>query len=144
MNLRLIREPSISSATLGCLFVDGHFACFTLEDVIRETPGQPVRAWKVPGRTAIPAGRYRIIRTMSERFRKVLPLLLAVNGFDGIRIHAGNGPLDTEGCILVGKDRRHGTVLQSRVALAALDERLSSATGETWITIVNPAEAQAA
>lgn len=67
MRLRLVREPSLEGATLGCLFVDGHFAAFTLEDEIRERPGEPVGAWKVPGATAIPAGRYRVIVTPSHQ-----------------------------------------------------------------------------
>lgn len=134
MTLRLVREPSINGATMGCLFLNGHFSCFTLEDEIRE-------GVKIPGETCIPAGRYNIILCHSDRFDQVLPLLLAVSQFDGIRIHAGNTVADTAGCILVGKDRVETGLRQSRVALEALMATLRSATEATEpiaIEIENP------
>lgn len=137
MQLRLIREPSLDDATLGVLFVDGHFHCFTLEDSIRERPDRPVADWKIPGATAIPAGRYRLAMTPSVRFKRTLPLLLDVPGFSGCRIHAGNTTADTEGCVLVGRDRGRARVQQSRVALESLCDALS-ADDEAWITIENP------
>ena len=137
MNLRLIREPTISGTTLGVLFVDRHYECFTLEDAEREVTGMPVMDWKVPGQTAIPSGRYRVIVTPSVRFGEPLPLLLDVPGFSGVRIHSGNTIADTEGCILVGKDRDSARVLQSRVALGRLFERIRMAPGEIWITVEN-------
>ena len=140
MTLRLVREPSIEGSTLGCVFVDGHFACFSLEDQIREIPGQPVESWKVTGQTAIPQGRYRVVITASQRFGRPLPLLVDVPGFDGIRIHPGNTMADTEGCILVGKDRQAGRLLQSRVAFEALFAQLST-SHDTWASIENPYEA---
>lgn len=123
---------------MGVLFVDGAFECFVLEDVIREVANQPVSAWKVKGDTAIPAGRYRIVRTRSPRFGKVLPLLENVPGFEGIRIHAGNRSSDTEGCLLPGRARGTGMVMESRMAFEALDQKIRHATGEVWIDIENP------
>lgn len=115
-HLRLIREPSDRGATLGSLYINDVWACWTLEDAMREP--QPwlraiefekvdawVRSWKVPGKTAIPAGRYGVALTRSNRFQMVLPELLHVPGFSGIRIHSGNTDKDTEGCILVGMTR---------------------------------------
>jgi len=138
VNLRLIREPSRDGCTMGVLFVDGAYECFVLEDVIREQPGQPVSAWKVPGDTAIPAGRYKVVRTRSPRFGKVLPLLEKVPGFEGIRIHAGNRSADTEGCLLPGRARGPGMVMESRMAFEALDQKLRHATDDIWIVIENP------
>jgi hypothetical protein len=60
--------------------------CWTCEDEVREVPGQPVATWKVPGKTAIPAGIYEVDITMSQRFGRDLPVLLAVPGFTGVRI----------------------------------------------------------
>lgn len=137
MTLRLIREPSLQGATLGCLFVDGHWQAFTLEDELREVPGQPVDAWKVPGETAIPAGVYRVVITYSQRFQRPLPLLVDVPGFSGIRLHPGNTIADTSGCVLVGRDRHAGRVLQSRKAFADLFAALTLA-GDSWIAIENP------
>ena len=135
MKLTLLREPSIGASTFGVLFVDGRFECFTLEDEIRSGP-------KVPGETAIPAGRYKVIVTMSPRFRRRLPLLLLVPGFEGVRIHPGNHARDTEGCILVGLRRSVATseVLESRLAFTPLLEKLERAAGEVWLTIINPGE----
>ena len=75
---------------------------YSLEDVVREVEGQPVASWKVPGKTAIPSGRYRLRWTMSNRFKRMMLLLEDVPGFAGVRIHAGNVAGDTEGCILLG------------------------------------------
>lgn len=138
MTLRLVREPSLNHVTLGCLFVEGHFSCFTIEDEIREQAGVPVTTWKVPRQTAIPAGTYRVIVTPSHRFGRPLPLIVDVPGFAGVRIHSGNTIDDTEGCLLVGRDRRPGRVLQSRVALEALCPLIEHAPGDIWIVIENP------
>jgi hypothetical protein len=139
MNLRLIREPSKDGCTLGVLFVDGAFECFTLEDVIREPQGSPiVSTWKVAGDTAIPQGRYRIVRTKSPRFGKVLPLLENVPGFEGIRIHSANRSSETEGCLIPGRVRGHGMVMESRIAFEALDQKIRHAVSDVWITIENP------
>lgn len=138
MILRLIREPSSDGATFGSLYVDHAWACWTLEDQIREVAGQPVATWKVKGATAIPAGRYRVVITPSTRFKRLLPLLENVPGFTGVRIHPGNSKEDTDGCLLPGLDRIDGTVRRSRVAFESLFERLMGEPGEAWITIENP------
>jgi hypothetical protein len=139
MQLRLERESSRAGSTLGRLSVDGCFECYTLEDVIRERAGVPVRDWKVKGATAIPAGRYRVILTKSPKFGRVLPELVDVPGFTAIRIHSGNRVTDTEGCPLVGQTRGLGFVGRSRAAEQALVDKLKAADGEIWITVENPA-----
>lgn len=142
MKIRVVREPSVDGATLGCMFLDGHFFCFTLEDEIRERTGAPVASWKVAGATAIPAGNYRVIVTPSARFGRPLPLLVDIPGFAGVRIHPGNVIGDTSGCVLVGQDRADGRLRNSRVACDRLFEQLHVATGEIWISIENPLESQ--
>ena len=127
MMLRLLREPSARLVTFGTLFVDDVVECRTLEDQLRERPGVPVAAWKVPKRTAIPAGRYRLRMTMSVRFGRVLPLLENVPGFTGIRIHTGNVIEDTEGCILVGRRASGRMIAESRIAFRKLMATLESA-----------------
>lgn len=103
MELTLIRNPEhTKDYTAGRLYIDGQFYFYTLEDEVREVEGKPVDKWKKYGETAIPRGRYRIIMTKSPRFGRELPELLAVPGFQSIRIHAGNTSKNTEGCILVG------------------------------------------
>lgn len=134
MTLDLYREPSSRESTIGRMGINGVFACFSLEDVVRDGP-------KVPGATAIPAGRYRVDITRSQRFGCMLPLLLDVPGFEGVRIHAGNTAADTSGCILVGQSRAHDSVLSSRLALAALQPKIAGALakGESVSIVIHPA-----
>src|SRR5918995_6072527 len=127
MTLRLMRDLSKDHVTFGTLFVDDVEECLTLEDEIREQPGVPVSAWKVPGQTAIPAGRYSMRLTMSARFDRVLPLLKVVPGFSGVRIHTGNCIDDTEGCILVGRRKSGTRIAESRIAFRRLMAALERA-----------------
>lgn len=97
MKLRLVRKTFTDKSTIGALYCDDVFDCFTLEDTVRPA------GVKIDGETAIPAGTYRVIVTMSSAFKREMPLLCDVPGFSGVRIHAGNRAKDTRGCILVGK-----------------------------------------
>lgn len=125
MQLVLERQPSTASCTIGELSIDGQPFCATLEDVVREVPGVPVHAWKVPGNTAIPSGMYEVEITYSQRFKRDLPLLMNVPGFTGIRIHSGNTSDETEGCILVGQwkggERIDNSVLNLNGLMAMLE-----------------------
>ena len=129
MELRLQREASTDQATLGALFLDDERFCWTLEDPVRADPdpATPANEAKIPGRTAIPAGRYEVVLTVSPRFKRELPLLVGVPGYSGVRIHAGNRAEDTEGCILPGYERGRDFVGRSREAEAALIYRLAAA-----------------
>ena len=132
MDMLLKREPSTLKSTPGCLYIDSVFFVYTLEDPVREKYGKdgtlvPVAEWKIPGKTAIPAGRYVVQIDFSQRFRKLMPHLLNVPGFTGVRIHSGNKSLDTEGCILVGRVRNSfDEILQSRAAYENLFTKLSA------------------
>lgn len=132
MELLVQRIAKKSDYTVGRLFVDGKYTCDVLEDKVRET------GVKVPGETAIPAGRYRVIVAMSPRFKRELPRLLDVPGFEGILIHAGNSPRDTEGCLLVGENKEKGRVLNSRkyeVKLTSIIKEAIEMGEEVWIEI---------
>jgi len=121
VKLVLERLQLADTFTIGSLSVDGVFECWTLEDVVRDS------APKVFGKTAIPYGVYEVNVTYSPRFNRFMPILLSVPGFSGIRIHPGNYATDTEGCILVGLDRRTGMVGRSRDALNDLLPKLQTA-----------------
>jgi hypothetical protein len=127
MNLTLIRKYPATDCIIGELFIEGVFECYTLEDIER-----PV---KVAGVTAIPRGHYEMVITYSERFKRLLPLLLNVPNFDGIRIHTGNTSAHTEGCILVGKSKTENQVLQSKVAFDELFPKLQAAAAKEKIFI---------
>ena len=98
--------------------------------------------YKVKGRSAIPEGRYAVVISWSPKFKQWLPILLGGPEFNkqwqGIRIHAGNTSEDTEGCILVGKNREVGKVLDSRIWVHRLKQKIVEAKGRgepVWITI---------
>ena len=131
MTLRVIREPSQHNATMGSLYVDGVWQCWTLEDAIRDQ--------KIAGETCIPPGTYRVDIAPSSRFHRLLPILCDVPGFSGVRIHAGNTIADTAGCLLVGRTRSSGQVGESRLAFEALFPRLvTGLSGGISITIEAP------
>lgn len=136
MKLLLERDIKTTTFALGKLYIDGQFKFYTCEDAVREKPGVPVEDWKKPGETAIPRGTYRVIITFSQRFQKHLPLLLDVQGFKGIRIHAGNTVADTEGCILIGTGRSKGGVTNSRLAMSVLMPLLESTLGTREIVTI--------
>lgn len=143
MNITVQREASVNGATFGKLLIEGHEFCDTLEDEIRELPYKPVAEWKVKGETAIPAGTYTVIVDFSSRFNKLMPHLLGIEGFSGVRIHSGNTAADTEGCILVGFARSEATsmLLNSRSAFEKLFDMMkqAQADGERVIVMVcNP------
>lgn len=103
MTILLLRKHFTDTATLGELFIDGKHFAYTLEDKLRDLG--PDGSGKVQNRTAIAAGKYEVVLTYSNRFKKYLPLLLEVPFFAGIRIHGGNTHENTEGCILIGANQ---------------------------------------
>lgn len=135
IKLKLSRQPSMVSCTIGELVLDGEFFCHTLEDVVREVAGEPVESWKVKGKTAIPQGIYQVAVTHSPRFNCQLPLLIGVPGFEGVRIHPGNTDADTDGCILVGQWVSGESISHSRDAFNRLMEKLYGQQAE--IEIIN-------
>ena len=147
MELILERIAKRKTYTIGRLYIreqvmdeylpgyEDHYFCDTLEPTWRDYEHG---AYKVKGRSAIPEGRYAVVISYSPRFKQWLPILLGVPKFEGIRIHAGNTAKDTEGCILVGKNREVGKVLDSRKWLYELKQKIVEAKdrGESvWITV---------
>lgn len=127
VKIEVKRITKLSKSTIGELYIDGKLECYTVEDTVREIKGQSVESWKIPHVTAIPVGTYEVIIDMSNRFKKLLPLLLNVPGFDGVRIHTGNTAEDTEGCLIVGKIKQVAGVGGSKVAMAALQPKIQAA-----------------
>lgn len=131
MELVLTRATRTKRSTIGELTVDGKPECFILEDKDRGLQqGMPVSelmSLKIKTRTAIPAGRYEIVLSFSDRFKRTLPLLLAVPGFEGIRIHSGNTAEHTEGCLLPGKTKSQDFVGSSKAAFTVLFDKIRAA-----------------
>jgi hypothetical protein len=140
MNLLVQRTTRTTRSTDGKLFVDNTFECYTLEPMYREQPNMPVSAWKVFGSTAIPVGTYGVEVTYFYRDQYYSPLLDNVPGFSGVRIHIGNFPTDTEGCILVGTTPGQDEVLDSKIAFNSLMAKINAARNNNTpiqITIQN-------
>ena len=118
MRLELKRKALLPEYTIGSLFINGKLFCNTLEDTVRDLNKDgdlnDAGEGKVYGQTAIPYGTYEVVITYSNRFKKQLPLLENVKGFEGIRIHPGNTKEDTHGCILVGVNSQKGMVTESK------------------------------
>lgn len=139
MNITLNRIAKKSKYTIGKLYIDGEYFCDTIEDTDRGltqtmTDAQ-IKSKKVYGQTAIPTGTYRVIISYSNKFKRQMPLLLNVPGFLGIRIHSGNTEKDTEGCLIVGKNKVVGKVIESKDAYNKLFSILCEANKKEAIKI---------
>ena len=129
MELRLERIALRSEYTIGKLYVDGEYVCDTIEDTVRDLDKDGKFAngeVKIPGKTAIPYGRYEITMKVkspkysnfskyswAKKYDGYLPRLLNVSQFDGVLMHVGNSALDSEGCIIVGENKVVGKVINS-------------------------------
>ena len=134
MKLILTRHARRADYTIGRLEDEnGKKICDTLVPICRNYDGGEL---KIPKKSAIPEGTYRVVTTYSLRFRKYLPLRVGVPGFEGVRIHSGNTSRDTEGCILVGQNIQVGKVLWSRITLEKLMKLIENEK-EIYIIIKN-------
>ena len=129
MNLKLTRTKLYSHCVIGQLYLNDQFQCYTLEDLPRES--------KVENNTCIPQGDYQVVLDHSERFHRIMPHLLEVPGFSGIRIHSGNTDKDTEGCILVGQYAGPGYLEKSHLAFDSLFPKLEQCSEPISIQIEN-------
>lgn len=119
MLIKLLRFASLKEQTIGGLYINGEWCCFSLEDQWQAT--------KVPGETRIPAGEYQLglqesgrlhekYRTRYAEHRGMLTVL-GVPGFTGIMFHTGATDADTAGCILTGNQATaEGRLFESAVA----------------------------
>jgi hypothetical protein len=119
MKIQIKRLHKSENSTIGEMTIDGKFECYTLEDIERDV--------KIKSETAIPKGTYKVIINQSNRFKKLMPLVLNVPNFEGIRIHPGNSNHDTEGCILVGQTRSKDYISKSRKAYEILFAKMKLA-----------------
>lgn len=127
---KIVREPTIRNGsgenyTLGRMYLDNVFLCHTCEDEDRFLENKVTE--KVYGRTAIPRGKYVLQATFSNRFKKVLPLVVDVPAFAGIRIHGGNTAEDSLGCILVGSVRTSSGIAKCGSMVQLITGRIEQA-----------------
>lgn len=138
MKLTLKRIALRPTYTIGKLYIDDVYFCDTIEDTVRDLNkngkfdnGEK----KVHSKTAIPYGTYEIKWTYSPRFKKYTPQLMNVPSFEGIRIHAGNTSTDTEGCLILGKNKQVGKVLNSRATINKFYPIIKNACSNGKVTI---------
>lgn len=142
MNIQLKRIAKKETYTIGKLYIDGVYFCDTIEDKDRglnQTMSiNDIKKKKIYGKTAIPTGTYKIVIDYSNRFKKNMAHILNVPGYEGVRIHIGNSAKDTLGCIIVGKNKIVGKVIESRNTYNQLFPILQKAfkEGEIKITIL--------
>ena len=124
MEIQVNRIARKDGYTIGRMSLNGEYFCDTLEDTDRGLNStmslDEILSKKRKGITAIPTGKYDVILTFSPKFKRVLPLLLNVKCYEGVRIHHGNTQASTEGCLLVGENKVKGQVINSRATLERL------------------------
>lgn len=124
MELKLKRYIFTDKSTISDLLIDGHYFCKVLEDVDRGLDStmslEEIKKIKVWGATAIPKGRYEVVLSYSNKFKQFLPEVLNVPGYSGIRIHVGNTPNHTEGCLLPGNWFYEDQVINSKATFGTL------------------------
>lgn len=126
LRLKTDRAWKKADYTIGRFFANGNRFCESLEDPDRGLDQSmnimDILANKIPGATAIPRGTYKIVLSVSQKFKKrswakdyggLVPEILGVKGFSGVRIHPLNKASETEGCIAVGENKVKGGVVNS-------------------------------
>lgn len=128
MKLKIVREIKNDVCTIGSLFINGEFFCYTLEDKDRGLKQSDsllyIQTKKIFGLTAIPSGTYKLIINQSPKFKRILPRILDIKGFDGVLLHRGNSASDSLGCILIGYKKGENSIFESTKAESDLVKRL--------------------
>lgn len=153
MEIKVDRKWKKQDYTVGRLYIDDEFFCNTMEDTDRglddSMPDWMIRSKKIPTRTAVPSGRYKVtMNVVSHKFSQKqfykdfckgkVPRLLDVNGFEGILIHCGTTHVNSAGCILVGHNTIKGQLTESQETfkkLYAIMKKASDKGEEIFITI---------
>ena len=103
--IKIIRVAQGKKSTLSHLYIDDLFACYLLEDAIREE--------KIPGETCIPEGDYGLLfnhgADMNNTYYMRYPQMhlgmieiTEIPNYQLVFIHTGNDDKDTAGCPLTG------------------------------------------
>ena len=140
MEILLDRICRKETYTIGHFYINNTYFCDTVEDKDRDLNKNGKfdnGETKVNGLTAIPNGRYLVKLTYSPNFKRILPEIINVNSFTGIRIHSGNFASDSLGCVIVGENKVKGGVINSKVYEKKLIEILKKVPDgeQIWITV---------
>ena len=112
--------------TISRLFLGEERLCEILEDPDRgldqRMPLSQIERMKVRKETAIPRGTYEVRLSVSEKYKTrpwakkykgLVPEILGVKGFSGVRIHPANTADQIEGCLAPGRNKVVGKVIES-------------------------------
>lgn len=131
MEIKVIRSVFTEISTISDYFIDGKLQGYFLEDkdrgLAKSWPITDILRAKIHGKTAIPYGRYEVALTFSNRFQQMMPLLVDVPGFSGVRIHWGNTAEHSEGCLLTGQIKGKDFVGNSKLEYAELLRDITAA-----------------
>lgn len=121
MRLELFRFYFGDKSTIGALFANGVFECFTLE-LPRLHDGKP----NVPDLTCIPARVYDVRVMPSPKHPLGTPHIINVPGRSAVEMHVANKPSELKGCVAVGQvaSVASNEVLASGAAFDHLMEKL--------------------
>ena len=140
MNVLIDRKWKKDTYTIGIVHVDGVRFCNSMEDRDRglrqDMNVGEISRMKVYGVTAIPTGKYKVTMTYSPKYKRMMPQVMDVKGFSGIRIHSGNTAEDSLGCILLGVNNAVGRVNNSRATCAKFEDMLTKAGGTCGLEII--------
>lgn len=140
MIITVKRKYFTDQSTISEWYIGDERICYGLEDTDRgldaRSPLVEIQKKKIYGKTAIPYGQYEVTMSYSNRFKKILPLLREVAGFTGVRIHPGNAPSHTEGCLLPGMDYDTDWVSASRTAFAIVMKRIKGVMNKEKVYVL--------
>ena len=126
--------------TIGRVFIDDEFFANSMEDrdrgLTKDMPLKEIQRIKVYGETAIPTGEYDVQMTYSPKYRRMMPEILNVPGWIGVRMHSMNTAKDSEGCIGYGKNDKPGWISNSRATMREFERRLNAVGGRCRLKIV--------
>lgn len=119
MTIRIDRKWKKAEYTISKVYINGrYFGCNALEDtdrgLLQTMQITELQRKKIKGKTAIPRGYYDVRITYSPKYKRMMPLVVDVPAFSGIRLHSLNKPEDSEGCIGFGKNDKVGWISDSR------------------------------
>lgn len=127
VNVEVERAWKKADYTIGRFFVNGIRFHESLEDPDRGLAStmslDQIKAAKVYGQTAIPVGTYKLILSVSPKYKDrswakkydgLVPEIIGVPGYSGVRIHPANNASEIEGCIAVGENKVRGGVINSQ------------------------------
>lgn len=142
MEIKIQRLWKKDSYTGGKVFINDKYFSFSIEDADRGLTSsmteKEIAKIKKYGITAIPTGRYQLAMTYSNRFKRYMPQVLGVKGFEGIRIHVANKATDVEGCIgLAYEDSSDGFAGNSAAACKEFEKQIKAVEKKEkiWITV---------